>query len=238
MDMSETDSLANHSQKPARRKSITFMKGRESVKNISPGTTDTGDDIEIRNGGIDNKRNNPLYKSPSRNAFSIKTSPIHALEEESPRFSDTTNVQSIITNSKYDTSLAIDKMYNESNIQDDAYTMTASNQVEMHHYRDSMRGRSDTQLRRDSFVQPRGRLSTAIDMSGPDELLPVVDETYWLRVECPGQKVKIRPEPSVKAESIRMISSGDEIQVHRQLVSGFYRLADNKVNIIKIKFVF
>jgi hypothetical protein len=53
--------------------------------------------------------------------------------------------------------------------------------------------------------------------------------TTWIRVECPKQKILIRPNPSIFEPPVGHIDSGEEIEVFIRTVSGFYNLADGRV---------
>ena len=53
--------------------------------------------------------------------------------------------------------------------------------------------------------------------------------TLWLRLSCPGMKVKVRQTPNIKAEHVSMIKHGQEVHVYRELNRGFYKLVDGKV---------
>jgi len=93
-------------------------------------------------------------------------------------------------------------------------------------------------------IPTRNRVNTALDLPLPQvnfnfnsqESSPtcsVLDTSklpvQWLRVECPGQKVKIRPSPNVSDTSVGMIFSGEEVEVYIKLVSGFLQLVDGRV---------
>lgn len=92
-------------------------------------------------------------------------------------------------------------------------------------------------------VRTRNRVNTALDLplnlnlAGSQESSPtnsVMDNKLgqqWLRVECPGQKVKIRSSPSVGEPPVGMLFSGEEIEVFTKLFSGFLQLVDGRVSV-------
>jgi hypothetical protein len=68
-----------------------------------------------------------------------------------------------------------------------------------------------------------------IEINGPTVVPEEAVALKWLRLVCPGQKVKVRAKPSVKEPATGMLNNGDEIEVYSKLVGGFYQLNDDKV---------
>ena len=53
----------------------------------------------------------------------------------------------------------------------------------------------------------------------------------WVKIICPGQKIKIRPHPNIIDDPIGMIKSGEIIEVYSKHINGFYQLANDNVSL-------
>ena len=78
---------------------------------------------------------------------------------------------------------------------------------------------------------PRADLPSPSSSSTPTPAIypEGTSSTLWLRLSCPGMKVKVRQTPNIKAEHVSMIKHGQEVHVYRELDRGFYKLVDGKV---------
>jgi hypothetical protein len=56
--------------------------------------------------------------------------------------------------------------------------------------------------------------------------------TIWLKLSSPGQKLKIRTTANVEGECVGYLRNNDEIEVCVKVVSGFFELANGRVNLI------
>ena len=72
-----------------------------------------------------------------------------------------------------------------------------------------------------------------VEIEGPtkNDDIPVESPIVlkWIRLQCPGQRVRIRANPDVSAETLDFLNDSNEIEVLDRLINGFYQLNDGKV---------
>ena len=54
-------------------------------------------------------------------------------------------------------------------------------------------------------------------------------QVKWLRLDCPGVKVRVRSAPGVAEPEVSFAGDGDEFQVFAKTIKGFYQLVDGSV---------
>jgi hypothetical protein len=78
-----------------------------------------------------------------------------------------------------------------------------------------------------------GNNAESVDAVAPDFIpfsSPKINPDVTIfRISCPGSKVPIRATPSVKGAIKKYVYSGDELEVFRSPVSGFYKLTQDQV---------
>lgn len=70
-----------------------------------------------------------------------------------------------------------------------------------------------------------------IDGPSPEEAVEETTvRTQWLRMHCPGQRLKVRERPVIIEPAVgQLLANGAEIEVYSKLVQGFYQLANGQV---------
>ena len=56
-----------------------------------------------------------------------------------------------------------------------------------------------------------------------------LEGTKWIIMNCPGNKVPIRSEPKVDAETIGFATSGDKFEVYKRTTAGFWKILNEQV---------
>jgi hypothetical protein len=60
----------------------------------------------------------------------------------------------------------------------------------------------------------------------------VFRSTVWIKLQSPGQKLKLRSTPNIDDGCVGYLRNNDEFQVYIKTINGFFQLVDNRVSLL------
>ncbi|CAK9252799.1 unnamed protein product, partial [Sphagnum jensenii] len=267
------NSLSDSGRSPStnRRKSITFMKGRESVRmSVDNRETDTNSTAHPMNQSSPSR--SALEKETPKNTPRNQDRVVESQVQLSDMYANDNNNHGKSTLSLLPAGIEPASVYAKAalmgltlmakmttcpgqkvkvrvgpSVKDESNSML-SNGEEIEVYVHTVAG--FYQLTYDKGYVNKNTLGVDwVPIEGPTAKLEAVEEpvkTKWIRLKCPGQKVKIRSTPSIKEEPIGQFKiaaenefvvnsiivgvagNDEEFEVYVKTVSGFFQLVDNK----------